>query len=266
MPQIKNAYNSKGLRRMLGHDLQWWVDWANTAYIWALIAGAIAALAIAGTSFFLIRWQAEIQAQKDAAFEKYKIDAAREIATLETKTAEAQSQLALIEQMSAHRPIVNPEGFLELLESAPKGSVEIVYAQGDDRALWLKNQLQPLLQEAKWGISDVRRVPPSELWKGSTLVGGATIPLKTIVSASVGVVVRSFTEEEKMSMINLGLSLPPDLSKRVVPGRPSFPFKTPFTLIAGALMRGLGRGVSVGTDESLPEGIVRIIIGSPTTP
>lgn len=72
MADADNATRSSGLRRMLGHDLQWWLGLANAAYLWALIGGAVAAALIVVTSWLVIRWQGEIEATKDRAFDQYK--------------------------------------------------------------------------------------------------------------------------------------------------------------------------------------------------
>lgn len=42
-PQIENTINSVEVRRMFGHDLQWW----NTAMLWCLAAVAVAVAAVA---------------------------------------------------------------------------------------------------------------------------------------------------------------------------------------------------------------------------
>jgi hypothetical protein len=61
-------------------DTQWWLDAANLAYLISLFVGFLAAGAIAVTSWLVIKWQADLQQEKDTAFAEYKLDAAKQIA------------------------------------------------------------------------------------------------------------------------------------------------------------------------------------------
>jgi integrase len=77
---------------MFGHDLPWWVDTMNVIYLWMLAIGAGAAIAIALTSWFIIKWQGEIQRGKDVEFEKYKLATKVKTDQLEKETADANTR------------------------------------------------------------------------------------------------------------------------------------------------------------------------------
>jgi hypothetical protein len=83
---------SSEVRRMFGHDLPWWVDTMNVIYLWMLAIGAGAAIAIALTSWFIIKWQGEIQRGKDIDFEKYKLETKVKTDQLERETADANAR------------------------------------------------------------------------------------------------------------------------------------------------------------------------------
>jgi hypothetical protein len=83
-------------KQMGGDSLAWWIDLVSRAYLWAVILAAVAAVAIAVTSWFVIKWQADLQREKDAAFEKYMVDAAVEVATLTKQAAALNLELERI--------------------------------------------------------------------------------------------------------------------------------------------------------------------------
>jgi hypothetical protein len=153
MAQTENADTSIGVRRMFAHDLQWWLDIANTAYLWALIVGAIAALAIAVTSWLVIKWQAEIQQEKDRAFDQYKIESRKQVATLEKETADAKLEQEKLKSRLAWR-ILPPEieGQLHAALAANIGRVNIEYVANDTETLYFAIQLANIFGRANWQV------------------------------------------------------------------------------------------------------------------
>ena len=192
---------------MLGHDLPWWLDTMNTAYVWALIIGALAAFAIAVTSLLIIRWQAEIQREKDADFERYKIAVASEVATANAtgetakanaakaneRAAEANARAAeatlALEKFKAPRTL-NPNQATRIVAKLKPFSgtqFDIALQSADPEAESLMGVIELVLISAAW--SQVN-------WEGGDLVFSRTgKPILGIVSL-VGVAIQMHQEQK----------------------------------------------------------------------
>src|SRR5467141_2003438 len=90
MPQIANATLSTKVRRMFGLDLDGW----NTAMVVFLALAAASATAVGVSQYIIIKLQkaAEIESKQD--FDRYKLEAGKQIAEAEARGKEAE--LALI--------------------------------------------------------------------------------------------------------------------------------------------------------------------------
>ncbi len=88
-PQIDSTTTSSVSRLLLGKPLEWWVDSANLVYLWALGIAAASAIVIAVLSWKIIGWQREIAAEKDAAFDGYKLEVEGKVADARKEGIEA---------------------------------------------------------------------------------------------------------------------------------------------------------------------------------
>lgn len=221
----------------LAEDIFWYANWV---LVGALVVGVLATYAIVVSGDAKERHLKHELSEKDLAFNKYKIEAAERVATLETSAAEAgarqkEAELALqrVRRVLNSRTIPAPE-FLELLEPQPKGDVEILYLRDDSETHSLAFQIAYLLQQAKW-IADVPiplpPAPPFSTVSAIQLVGGNPTGVTLVTgaysaedNATVGLLMKDpKTPASAWAILMFGLSktLRPHLV--VAKGDPSVP-------------------------------------------
>lgn len=96
-------------------SLQHWIDSFNLIYVWALVIGVASAAVVAGTSWKIIKWQGQIQAEKDRYFDTFRLAVAAQVADAKKegidagkaaggallKAAEADERAAKLEKEAA---------------------------------------------------------------------------------------------------------------------------------------------------------------------
>jgi hypothetical protein len=85
-------------REVFGMPIDRALSLVNSINVGALWVVAVAGAIIAVSTFFIIKWQHEISAAKDKAFEKYKIGVAVEIADANARAEEAKLELEKFKQ------------------------------------------------------------------------------------------------------------------------------------------------------------------------
>lgn len=135
-------------------QLQDSLTWADRAYFGsAVIAAIFGALAIIA-GFAQNHLNGRIAAEKDRAFEGFRIASASEVAGLNRAAAEARLETEKIKDLVAWRTLP-PDAAAALraaLAQAP-GSVNLRYTDGDPEALFLASQIADILAAAQWKIA-----------------------------------------------------------------------------------------------------------------
>lgn len=256
-----------------GERAQWWERWALGAglvvtiglliesgpelahsvvcHVWpsrGTIGNLIVVLGVAGEVLF--SWRA-VRAAREA-----ELEAEHTVADLEARTAEANERTANLQleianarerQAEAERLLADlrldrvprsasfmPRTFAGVLESAPKGSVEIMYPRHDEEAHELAKNILLCFAIAEWKLSTSAPIPIPEH------PFDATPSIAQAGGMAQGITVRS------NSGINEGW------------------FKTvtdAFDAVKTARGVGTQFKVSAVTDINLPAGLVRIIVG-----
>jgi hypothetical protein len=150
-----------------------------------------------------------------------------EFGELRLKATEAELRLEqLRRQVSARR--IDESAFLKALDGTPTGNAEIVFPRDDGEAWWLATQLYGLLRQARWNVAFPRPLVPTGRMPPSI---AAQIPLTMEVGAQP-----------------TGITI---VGKQI-PGFDA-PIKQAFL--------ASGFGISGGTNEMLPDGILLIVVG-----
>jgi hypothetical protein len=142
-------------RTMLGHNLDWW----NGAMAASLILAGIFGLAAALATTMVVKLQRQVDADTKAAFDKYKLDAEKDIN--DAKARAANAQLAL-EKYKAPRTLA-PEQIATLsalLKPFGKVPFDVAIEQSHETAQLLA-QICLALENAGWDWQD---------WKGGDVV------------------------------------------------------------------------------------------------
>jgi len=155
-----------------------------------------------------------------------------ETAQAKQKQADAELQLERLKEHSRQRHIMRAP-FLKKLEGRPKPTaVSIVYPRDDGEAYSLAWEIYGLLVEAKWRVDLPVPIKP----KGEAPF--SDLPL--IMSASGSL--------HGVTVVTKVLSLPSDAN-------------TPYEILSDALCDALISGVSGNPDKSLPENVLRVVVG-----
>ena len=192
MPMRSKQMISRGLKTMDDQTLHWWAEAMETSVIISLVAAAMAAAFLMSSEWMSKKFNAEIQARKDTAFDKYKVDAGVLIAEarkegveagkaandaklraaeLEKEAALARLETEKIKAVVAWRSISAANATkLEQFLAAKPGSVNLRYMDGDPEALFLAIQLSQILAKAGW------QVAPGAVKPSNAIVFGIALP------------------------------------------------------------------------------------------
>jgi len=200
MAQTDNKITGKA-NGMLDNDLQWWLDTTHKIYFSSLVIGIIAALAFVVASWLIIRWQSEIQTQKETAFEHYKTSVTATIASANAaaesakadaakaaETAAKASQTAAaanleLAKLNSPRTLTaqQQKKLIELLKPYAGTKFDVAVLRGDAETESLLEVMESLLQSAGWVQID---------WKGEKIVFKRDAkPLAGVVNVS-GVIIQ----------------------------------------------------------------------------
>jgi hypothetical protein len=173
-------------------------------------------------------------------------DAKARIAVAQKETAEATARAAeangraqnLRRQQLPRSP--NIPVMTDILKKSI-GTVEILYFIGDWDSTLLSKALEAVLLDSGWKVSSVTPLSAEELSKGRNTIGWWGLESK------------SFPKEGLISGAQIGMGSAPE----------TVPDRSPISILAGALYRGLGApGImtSLVTNPSLPDGYFRLVI------
>jgi len=203
---------------------------------WLIIGGALASLIGAIGSFSMSSRREYFADERAKASDVEIAKAGAAAAVANERAVEAETRLQRLWMQTGQR-IVDRERFLTALGDEPRGIVEIEYGEGDQDSWSLSLQLRNLVNKAGWSVSKVTPVSMSEILKQVI-----TIPM------NVKVIARTISDEETQAVLELSV------------GRTASP-RTPYVVMLAALMAGLQRGAVGGSDASLPDGTLRLVIG-----
>ncbi len=206
----------------------------------ALCAAAISAVAVFLTTFCVIRLQAVHDQETSRAFETYKLDAAKMIATAQERAASAELKTIQLRKELGPREF-NRDVFLREIADTKPSSVEILFLRDDPECQQLAQQISLALQAAKWTVVPPRPIP-------NEFIGD--LPTAMTVNgqpSGVTVVTHSITPDEAKAM------------EDKLYGRP-WP-KTAWTVLSQALGDSVGKvSASAGGQFAPPEGLLRIVV------
>jgi hypothetical protein len=193
-------------------------------------AGEAAALAIERS--------AKLEAEAEAAKARIAV-AQKDAAEATARAAEANARAETLKRQQTRRwPDI--AAMTTILQSST-GTVEILYLKGDWDSTLLSSALQQVLSNAGWKVSSVTPLSVEELAKGRNTVGWWALES------------RSFPKDGLISGSQIGLGSAPE----------TVADRSPISILAGALYRGLGAPAIVtnlSEDPSLPEGYFRLVI------
>jgi hypothetical protein len=159
---------SKKVNRMWGFDLDTW----NSLVLWSLGATAVAAFAIAISTRAVIVLQKEAEIQTKQEFERYKLEASKEIAASEahTKDSEARTKEAELKIEQLRLQIgdrqIDQTKFVKSLEGATSSwPVEIVFPKGNREAYLLARSIYNGLHAADWPVSEPTPIEPDKMFE-----------------------------------------------------------------------------------------------------
>jgi hypothetical protein len=94
--QITNTISSNRVRRMLGHDLDWW----NSAMLLSLGAVAIAAVAVVLTTYAVLKLQKQAEVETRIEFDRYKLAS-------DLRALELTNEAVRLHELSRSNALVN---------------------------------------------------------------------------------------------------------------------------------------------------------------
>jgi hypothetical protein len=177
MAMEPSASFSNRVRRMLGFSLH---DWENAMVVFLIVAGAFALLAGAATWAVVRLQRAELAASRQE-FEKYKLDAGKEIADAQQRAAEANLELA---RMKTPRSLTAEQQreIADKLKPWAGALFDVGAIHGDTEVAELELILESVLETAGWQQVD---------WQGGDVVlsrpGKPATGLITTTGVAIGV-------------------------------------------------------------------------------
>jgi hypothetical protein len=190
--------------QFLGQDVDWW----NGALLATLAFAALAAATVVVSTAGVIVSQKRQSAADAVALEKYKLDAARDIASAnaagsaaKTEAAQATERARQLEKDAASarleteqlkatvswRTIKSPEAeALRSILSEKPGTVNLRYTDGDPEALFLAIQIEQILHASHW------QVAPGAIKPANAIVFGIHLP--DADTAAAATLRRAFSE------------------------------------------------------------------------
>jgi hypothetical protein len=164
-------------------------------------------------------------------------DARIKIAASDARTKEAELKLERLRKQMGPR-IIDRELFRDAISQQSKSKVEILYLRDDSEAFTLALQIQNNLPAAGWSVGDPKPIRVNgDSDKPSVLVVGGW-------HNGVIVATHSFDPNDQADSISFT----------------NEPKKTSFAGLSNALLRTIG-GVVGRSDNSIPEGTLRVIVG-----
>jgi len=141
-------------------SVSFWADFFGIAVVALTVFAAIA-------GYFSWYFNSRVDALKDEALQRFKIESAEKIASAEAQSASANEKAAASEKEAAIARLeaerikgvvawrsvaVEGAGRMEKVLSAKPGSVNLRYTDGDPEALYLAIQLEHILVKSHWKI------------------------------------------------------------------------------------------------------------------
>jgi hypothetical protein len=224
MTETIASANAAASSLFLGHNGEFWDFWL----IASVVVAALSAIAIGVTTAGSIISHKREGTAAEEALERYKLDTSKEVAEANKGTAQAQLEL---QKLQAWR-MVNPEKFnSKLVGVEAPTNVEILYVPECSDCFMVASMISALLKDKKWpySLSELKKLQSPPDW-----MSGFPATLQHRANPT-------------------GVSV---LSKTA--GNPQE--KTPANALMFAIGNSLDTGGFMTADETIPDGVVRIVI------